>query len=79
MEQAPNEMTYLGSGIWSYSRLMAGAILSVTVPETIMRSAWRGLGRERDDTEPDEVVRLIEVAMNSIAQQARPKLNTHRL
>ena len=36
------EMTYFGSGIWSYRRLMAGAILSVTVPEIHTRSAWRG-------------------------------------
>src|SRR3954454_5160109 len=39
----PIEMTYLGSGICSYSRLIAGTILSVTVPEITTRSAWRGL------------------------------------
>ena len=39
----PIEITYFGSGICSYSRLMAGAILSVTVPEITTRSAWRGL------------------------------------
>src|SRR6185436_9078319 len=39
----PIEMTYFGSGICSYSRFTAGAILSVTVPETTTRSAWRGL------------------------------------
>jgi len=38
----PMEMTYLGSGICSYRRSTAGAILSVTVPEMQMRSAWRG-------------------------------------
>ena len=36
-------MTYLGSGICSYKRLMAGAILSVTVPLMTTRSACRGL------------------------------------
>ena len=36
-------MTYFGSGIWSYRRRIAGAILSVTVPEITTRSAWRGL------------------------------------
>src|ERR671921_86956 len=44
LEHDPKLMTYLGSGIWSYSRLMAGAILSVTVPDTTIRSAWRGPG-----------------------------------
>ena len=39
----PIEITYFGSGICSYRRLTAGAILSVTVPETTTRSAWRGL------------------------------------
>ena len=37
-------VTYFGSGIWSYSLRITGAILSVTVPETTIRSAWRGLG-----------------------------------
>ena len=37
------EITYLGSGICSHSLLTAGAILSVTVPETTKKSACRGL------------------------------------
>ena len=39
-------MTHLGSDIWSYSRLSTGAIFSLTVPATIMRSHWRGVGRK---------------------------------
>ena len=75
----PNEMTYFGSGIWSYNRLMAGAILSVTVPDTTIRSACRGPGANGMTPSRMKSCRLIEVAMNSIAQQARPKLKTHKL
>src|SRR4029079_15005283 len=39
----PIEITYFGSGICSYRRRTAGAILSVTVPEITTRSACRGL------------------------------------
>src|SRR4029079_9929834 len=42
----PIEITYFGSGICSYRRLIAGAILSVTVPLITMRSDWRGLAGE---------------------------------
>nr|BBJ52960.1 hypothetical protein SAVMC3_55890 [Streptomyces avermitilis] len=75
-EQAPNEMTYFGSGICSYSRLTAGAILSVTVPETTIRSAWRGPGANGITPRRMKSCRAIDAAMNSIAQQARPKLKT---
>ena len=34
--------TYLGSAIWLYRRTMFGTIFLLTVPETIIRSAWRG-------------------------------------
>src|SRR5918994_5806512 len=77
LEQAPNEITYLGSGIWSYRRLIAGAILSVTVPETTIRSAWRGPWANGITPIRMKSCRLIDVAMNSIAQQASPKLKTH--
>ena len=33
-------ITYFGSGIWSYSRAIIGIIVLVTVPETIIKSAW---------------------------------------
>src|SRR5690606_31694075 len=52
------------------------AILSVTVPETIMRSACRGPLANGITPNRMKSWRLIEVAMNSIAQQASPKLNT---
>ena len=56
---------------------MAGAILSVTVPETTMRSAWRGPGANGMTPRRMKSCRPIDVAMNSMAQQASPKLNTH--
>ena len=40
------EMHHFGSGICSQMRLSAGAIFRATVPETIIRSDWRGLGRK---------------------------------
>jgi hypothetical protein len=58
--------------------LTAGAILSLTVPETTIRSAWRGPGAKGMTPSLMKSWRDIEVAMNSIAQQARPKLKTQR-
>src|SRR5512146_2417656 len=43
--QAPIATTYFGSGIWLYRRTIGTTIFLVTVPETIIRSAWRGLAR----------------------------------
>src|SRR5215475_320303 len=77
-EHAPNEITYFGSGISSYSRLTAGAILSVTVPDTTIRSACRGPCANGITPSRMKSCRPIEVAMNSMAQQARPKLKTQR-
>src|SRR5260370_8382256 len=45
LEHAPMEMHHLGSGICSHTRFSTGAIFSVTVPATIIRSACRGDGR----------------------------------
>lgn len=78
LEQAPKEMTYLGSGIRSYSRRTAGAILSLTVPDTIMRSACRGPGTNGLTPSRVNSCRDIDAATDSMAQHARPKLNTHR-
>src|SRR5215475_1520806 len=75
-EHAPKEITYFGSGISSYIRLIAGAILSVTVPDTTMRSACSGPCANGMTPSRVKSCRPIEVAMNSTAQQARPKLNT---
>lgn len=77
LEQAPKEITYFGSGICSYRRRTAGAILSLTVPETTIRSACRGPGANGMTPSRMKSCLLIEVAMNSMAQQARPKLKTH--
>src|SRR5229473_6409225 len=54
-------------------RLSIGAILIVTVPDTIMRSAWRG---DAHGTIPKRSTskRDAKVAIISIAQQARPKV-----
>src|SRR5204863_7283192 len=54
-------------------RLSMGAILMVTVPETIMRSEWRG---EAHGTIPKRSTskRLANVAIISIAQHASPKV-----
>ena len=50
-----------------------GAILMVTVPDTIMRSEWRG---EAHGTMPRRSTskREAKVAIISMAQQARPKV-----
>src|SRR3954464_6163223 len=79
LEQAPNEIAYLGSGICSQSRRTAGAILSVTVPETTIRSACRGPWANGITPSRMKSCRAIEAAMNSIAQHAKPKLKTQRL
>src|SRR5207342_257352 len=73
----PNEITYLGSGIWSYSRWITGAILSVSVPATISRSACRGPCANGITPSRMKSFFAVEVAMNSIEQHASPKLNTH--
>src|SRR3989304_9395604 len=54
-------------------RLSIGAILMVTVPETIMRSEWRG---EANGTIPRRSTskREANVAIISMAQQARPNV-----
>jgi hypothetical protein len=45
LAQDPMEMTQRGSIICSYSRWMAGAILTNTVPAITIRSASRGVPR----------------------------------
>src|SRR5579883_2730739 len=74
---APIEMHHFGSGIWSQMRFSTGAILSVTVPATIMRSDWRGLGRNTSAPKRAMSKREVLEAIISMAQQARPKVNGH--
>src|SRR5438552_15418709 len=75
LEHAPIEMHHFGSGIWSQMRLSTGAIFSVTVPATIMRSDCRGLGR--NTSAPNRAISNREEhdAIISIGQQPRPKVN----
>jgi len=54
-------------------RLTAGAIFSVTVPATTMRSDWRGDGRYRMPKR-SKSHREAPAAIISMAQQARPKV-----
>src|SRR5690606_16003789 len=72
------EMTYLGPGICSQRRLNDGAILSVTVPATTMRSAWRGEAGSGMIPKRMESKRGPDAAIISMAQQARPNWNSHR-
>ena len=56
-------------------RFSTGAILSVTVPATIIRSLCRGLGRKT--SAPKRAISNREVldAIISMAQQARPNVS----
>src|SRR5579872_2160105 len=74
LEHAPIEMHHFGSGIWSQMRLSTGAIFSVTVPATIMRSDCRGLGRKTSAPKRAISKREVEEAIISMAQQAKPKV-----
>src|SRR5579872_5785494 len=71
------EMHHLGSGICSQMRLTTGAIFSVTVPATIIRSAWRGLGRNTSAPKRAISNRDVVEAIISIAQHASPNVNGH--
>src|ERR1044071_7017377 len=53
---------------------MTGAIFSVGVPATIIRSDWRGLGRKTPAPKRSRSNRDAPVAIISIAQQASPKV-----
>src|SRR6266581_9195725 len=75
LEHAPIEIHHFGSGIWSHTRLSTGAIFNVTVPATIMRSDWRGDGR--NTSAPNRAMSNREVvdAIISIAQHASPNVS----
>src|SRR5665647_804474 len=55
-----------------------GAILVVTVPETIMRAACLGDGRITSAPNRDMSKRAVRAEIISMAQQARPKPRGHR-
>ncbi len=75
LEQAPIEIHHFGSGIWSHTRFSTGDIFSVTVPATIIKSAWRGDGR--NTSAPNRAISKREVveAIISMAQQASPNVS----
>src|SRR4029077_7247478 len=77
LEHAPMEMHHLGSGICSHTRFRTGPIFKVTVPATIIRSDWRGEGR--NTSAPNRAIsnRDVVEAIISIAQQARPNVRGH--
>src|SRR5271169_480672 len=72
-------ITNFGSGIWLYKRRTRLAILKLTVPATIMRSAWRGVARKAPAPKRSMSKRDAPVAIISMAQQARPKVMGHML
>src|SRR3954468_4582299 len=72
-------MTNLGSGIWLYNRRTRLAILKLTVPDTIIRSAWRGVARKAPAPQRSLSYFEAPVAIISMAQQARPNVIGHML
>lgn len=58
-------LTYLGSGIWSYTLRKAGAILFVNVPATIIQSDCLGLARG-----------IIPIRSRSYLHKKKKKVNT---
>ena len=68
------EITHLGSGICSHSWRITGAIFCETRPAMIIRSAWRGDGRNTSAPKRAISKREAPMAIISMAQQARPKV-----
>src|SRR5262245_42216404 len=67
------DTTYLGSGIWSESTLVRSAILSVSVPETMITSETRGVARGAMPKR-SRSARGPPVCIISMAQQASPNI-----
>src|ERR1700733_1193983 len=67
-------MTHFGSGICSQSRRITGAILFDTRPAMIIRSLWRGDGRNTSAPKRAISKREAPIDIISIAQQAKPKV-----
>src|SRR5271157_5721191 len=67
-------MTHFGSGICSYSSRITGAIFCDTRPAIIIRSDWRGDGR--NTSAPNRAIskRDAPIDIISMAQQARPNV-----
>jgi hypothetical protein len=71
-------MHHFGSGIWSQTLRITGAIFNVGVPATIIKSDWRGLGRNTPAPNLSRSKRDAPVAIISMAQQARPNVIGHK-
>src|SRR6266446_2808155 len=74
LAQLPIEITHFGSGIWSYRTLIRSPIFLVTVPATIITSAWRGVARKTPAPRRSRSNRAAPVAIISMAQQASPNV-----
>src|SRR6202451_3557550 len=68
------EITHFGSGICSHNWRITGAILFETRPAMIMRSLWRGDGRNTSAPKRAMSKRDAPIDIISIAQQARPNV-----
>src|SRR5271170_2844618 len=68
------EITHFGSGICSHNWRITGAILLETRPAMIIKSLWRGDGRNTSAPKRAISKRDAPIDIISIAQQARPKV-----
>src|SRR5579864_3571653 len=68
------EITHFGSGICSQSCRMTGAILFETRPAMIIRSDWRGDGRNTSAPKRAISNREAPIDIISMAQQANPNV-----
>ena len=68
------EMTHLGSGICSQSWRITGAIFCETRPAMIIKSDWRGEGRNTSAPKRAISKRDAPMAIISMAQQANPNV-----
>src|SRR5215469_14833155 len=68
------EMTHFGSGICSHNWRITGAILLETRPAIIIKSDWRGDGRNTSAPKRAMSKREAPIDIISIAQHARPKV-----
>src|SRR5579864_5509779 len=71
------EITHLGSGICSHNCRMTGAILFDTRPAMMIRSLWRGDGRNTSAPKRAISNREAPIDIISMAQQANPNVMGH--
>src|ERR1700704_4709046 len=68
-------MTHFGSGICSQSWRITGALLLETRPAIMIRSDWRGDGRNTSAPKRAISKRDAPIDIISMAQQAKPKVS----